>query len=317
MKWHLQVSVDQKSSFHKLSHKDFLVSIGSCFSEHMGSALKDRGWRVAGNPFGILYNPFSILAALDMIISGRQYKKEDLLEYEGRYLSLDHHGSFSHADPEVVLQRINSSLDNARDYLAKASTLIITFGTAYYFSWKEDGRVVGNNHKIPATQFVRHRASISAIKETYSSLVDRLRQFNDSLQVIFTISPVRHWKNGAADDHWSKSILTCAVRELVEHEEDLHYFPSFEILMDELRDHRFYEADLLHPNQQAVDYIWSAFSNACIDEESQKTGDEVIKIRRRLEHRILDDSDPRAAQFKADTRALVSSLKVRYPYLEL
>jgi len=317
MKWHLQVSVDQKSSFHKLSHKDFLVSIGSCFSEHMASTLEDRGWRVAGNPFGILYNPFSIEAALNRIISGQHYKEDDLLEYEGRYLSLDHHGSFSNADPELVLERINTSLDEARNYLEKASTLIITFGTAYYFSWKEDGRIVGNNHKIPAAQFTRHRASINSIIKTYSLLIDRLRQFSDSLQVIFTVSPVRHWKNGAADDHWSKSILTCAIRELVEHGENLHYFPSFEILMDELRDHRFYEADLLHPNQQAVDYIWNAFSNACIDDESQKRGDEVIKIRRRLEHRILDDSDPSAAQFKSDTRELVSSLKEKYPYVEL
>jgi len=317
MKWNLQVTIDKKDSFKPIAHEDHLLSFGSCFSEHIANALEFRGWRVSGNPFGILYNPFSIGTALRNILSGKEYRVSDLIRYEGLWLSTDHHTSFSDPDPQIALDRINSSLGQARDYLGKASTLIITFGTAYYFTSKENGNIVGNNHKIPSSQFERSRASISSITGSYTELLRQLMAFNNQMQIIFTVSPVRHWKNGAADDHWSKAILTCAVRELTETFDQAHYFPSYEILMDELRDHRFYEADLVHPNRQAVEYIWQTFEDTCIDENARKISEEIVGLRQRISHKILKPTDPRSVQFLEETQRIATRITERYPYLDL
>lgn len=317
LKWHLDVKVDRKPGFRPLEHADRLLSVGSCFSCHMSERLVYSGIRVASNPAGTLFNPESIRHMLQSLLDNREYRREDLAARNGIWFSPDHDTSFSSDRPELVLERINDRRSQAREYLPGAAAILVTFGTAWYYTWKSTGLTVSNCHKLPDAEFTRSRLGPGEISTAFVDLIDRYSGINPGLQWIFTVSPVRHWKDGAAGNGLSKAILTTAVHDIVDQCPQAHYFPAYEIMMDELRDYRFYAEDLVHPSDQAVSHIWDKFSAACLSPSAREIAGEVASLRKRLAHKPLHAAHPDAETFRRETQRIAGELCGRLPYLDL
>lgn len=252
-----------------------IVSLGSCFSDEIGKRLQEGDFHIEQNPFGTLYNPASIASALRRIMYDREIGMEDLVEHEGLWHSWHHHGSFSRATAEECLEACNSHIHQAHEALKQASLLMITFGSAWIY--EREGQVVANCHKLPQENFVRRKMSVEDIVSLWRPLLKELYSFHPHLSTLFTVSPIRHIGDGLHGNQLSKSTLLLAIDELVDSElppakrkkkgakveEPDHpvtvYFPAYEIVVDELRDYRFYEADMVHPSTLAVDVVWDRF----------------------------------------------------------
>lgn len=289
----------EKVSF-TFSHTTPIVLLGSCFAENIGEKLADHFFPIDINPFGTLYNPASVAEGLRMLVSGRQLQTSDLFRHEGAFHSFTHHSRFSAATEEACLRKINERLQSSAITLREAERLVVTFGTAWVYKLKSDGRIVGNCHKLPDNMFERLRLSVDEIVADWHNLIETLHQNNPSLKILFTVSPVRHWKDGANGNQLSKATLLLAIDELRRLYPDyVAYFPAYEIMMDELRDYRFYADDMLHPSTLAVDYIWETFSNTYLASESRKLLKELAGIRRALNHKPFNpENEPYRAFLK-------------------
>ena len=232
----------------KIDHKSHMLMLGSCFSENMGRKLQNAFFQTDINPFGILYNPFSIRNSIDYLIECKEFSKEDVFQYGSLWHSFSHDSSFSDISQEECLRKINSRLKQTADNLCKTDFLFITFGTAWVFELTGSGETVANCHKLPAKEFRRRRLSVNEIADEYQTLIARLQTSFPQLQIIFSISPIRHWKDGAHENIISKSTLLLAIEELEKSLPNVHYFPAYEIMMDELRDYRFYAKGKFHPS---------------------------------------------------------------------
>lgn len=260
--------------------------VGSCFSGEMASRMRDGLMPVLSNPNGVVYNPVSVAVTLRSLKNRRRYGLGDLWLNDGKWLSFDHYTDFASDDSDYCLEKINRSVSEASEFIARAGFLFVTFGTAWIYSRKDTGEAVSNCHKIPSSFFSRELLTVSSIVEEWSELLNELYSFNPSLSVVFTISPVRHWKDGAHGNQISKSVLFLAVEELQRIFPDTGYFPSYELLMDDLRDYRFYADDMLHPSAAAIDYIWGKFSETYLEERARKLWKEISDISRATRHRI-------------------------------
>jgi hypothetical protein len=277
--------VEIPESRTKLDYEASSMWIGSCFTENIGSRLKELKFPHELNPFGILYNPASINNSLRILTGGTTFTEKDLRYGNGFWYSFSHHSSYSHPDREACLERINESITRAAGMLEKAKFLFITFGTARVFQLKENGEIVSNCHKIPHSHFDLKLLDAGEIVESYVKLIGQLKDLNPSLEIVFTLSPVRHWKDGAHGNQISKSTLLIAISRLVELFDNVSYFPAYEIIMDELRDYRFYDEDMLHINKQGVDYIWEKFQGAYLSPSTIPLIKEITAIRLGTEHR--------------------------------
>ena len=257
---------------------------GSCFTENIASKFLNAGFTIDLNPFGIAYNPASLSHNLNRLFNNNTYTKDDLFKDKNVYHSFSHHSRFSGTDPNEVLKKINSRMEFSSAFLRSANLLIITFGTAYVYRLQSNDEIVSNCHKIPAKFFTYKRLSIEEIVREWSSLINRLREFNPSIRLLFTVSPIRHWKDGAHENQLSKSILLLAVDELLRNHSNCFYFPAYEILLDDLRDYRFYTEDMLHPSSQAVDYIWDIFKESWLDDETLIKAREFENNNKALKH---------------------------------
>lgn len=302
-----------------LRHSDRLLVVGSCFAEHIGSRLQQMKWSAVVNPFGVLYNPLSIAEALGRLMDAKPYTEDDLTLYpHGGWSTWMHHSRYAHPDRSMALQLINESLATGSQMLAQTDMLIITLGTAWVYRLKEDGRVVGNCHKVPEREFVRQRLSVDEIVETFVALLDRLWSANPGARVLLTVSPVRHLKDGLHGNQLSKATLLLAVDELCRRmPERCVYFPAYEVLMDELRDYRFYAEDMAHPSKQAVDYVWERFVEHCTDEAAHAFMSEWSKVCRALEHRPFKPDSEQYRAFVRQNMLKIAELKEKYPYLEV
>ncbi|MDR1698876.1 MAG: GSCFA domain-containing protein, partial [Prevotellaceae bacterium] len=227
--------------------------------------------------------PLSIAAALRRLISAKPYEEKDLFFDNGQWHSASHHSSFSDNDKSLCLQKINSRLAEASENLRNARHLFITFGTAWVYEWADGGETVGNCHKLPAKNFKRRRLNIEEIVEKYNDLTAELLAFNPNLNIIFTVSPIRHWKDGAHENQLSKSTLLLAIDRLKN--ENLDYFPAYEIVNDDLRDYRFYASDMIHLSDVAIDYIWERVGETFFSAKTRKLNDEITQINKAREHR--------------------------------
>ena len=290
----------------KITFNDPVMFIGSCFATSIGNKLEAGRMPVMINPSGTVYNPVSVTNTLQTIASGRNYKKEDLYNNNGIWLSFDHYTDFSSESPEQALDKINGQVEAAGKFLSGAHYLFITFGTARIFIWKKTGKIVSNCHKIPAAEFTHDLLSVNDIVKLWNGQLDRLHSMFPALKVVFTISPVRHWKDGAHGNQVSKSVLFLAVEELLGHPSHPLYFPAYELLMDDLRDYRFYDDDLLHPSAAAVDYIWDAFSECWFDSKTSDLWKEVSKITKAVSHRITRGNE---GEIKTFAEKMISAIE--------
>jgi len=271
-----------------INHQNSIFMMGSCFTENVGQLLKKYLFPICINPFGITYNPLSVKKGLETLISREAYKAEDLDQHQDLWLSFDHDTGFSTTEPQKTLEKINLAFRKGKEMLKNADYLFITWGTAWVFRERSGEQVVNNCHKIPAAQFKRFRLSTKEIIQVYEDFLPGLFQFNPKLRIILTVSPVRHWKDGAHGNQLSKATLLLAGEALRESfPEKVFYFPSYEIMMDELRDYRFYASDLLHTSDQAINYIWERFDRAFLGERSRKIIGDLESLLKMLQHRPM------------------------------
>jgi hypothetical protein len=293
-----------------------MLMMGSCFTEHVGQILDSYLFHVCINPFGITYNPLSVKKGLDALMDKDAYGTEDLDRHGDLWFSFDHDTGYSSVSPEESLDKINQAFEEGKEMLRKADYLIITWGTAWVFRSRSQGEVVCNCHKLPADQFTRFRLSTREIIQAYETLLPRLFQFNPSLRIIHTVSPVRHWKDGAHGNQLSKATLLLAGEALRESfPEQLFYFPSFEIMMDELRDYRFYASDLLHTSDQATRYIWEKFDRALLNDRARKTIADLDPLLKLLQHRPLNTAGSAHANMLKAREDKSRELQKKYPDL--
>lgn len=310
--------VDLPGNMPTISHQDEILLLGSCFSEHIGDYLTRAKFRCDVNPFGILYNPQSILVALQQILAGKEYTASDLFCSDGIYRSFMHHSSFASACCNEVLDRINTRIRKAHERLPDIHYLMLTLGTSWVFTSKEKGNVVSNCHKIPADAFERKRLGVEEIVSTYTSLIEDIRAINPNCKLLFTLSPIRHLKDGAHGNQLSKSILLLAVDQLQRlFPGQVFYFPAYEIVLDELRDYRFYADDMTHPSSVAVAYVWERFSTTFFSEETQSIVKECLKINKSLLHKPFDTTSEGYIVFLKQLVLKIDEIAKKYPNLDL
>jgi hypothetical protein len=299
----------------RISYTDPVMFTGSCFAAEIGSVLLEGKMPVMINPAGTVFNPFSVADTLENVISGRKSAEGDLFFHEGIWMSLSHYTEFSGADKAALLDKINSRTEASNKFLSSAKALFITFGTARVFRMLESGRIVSNCHKLPDNFFKRELLTAESIVALWNSILDRLSAFNPDLKVVFTISPVRHWKDGAHGNQVSKSVLFIAVEELLKHKSKPGYFPAYEILLDELRDYRFYADDMLHPSDAAIRYIWECFSESYLDKSALETWKEAAGVTAAARHRITG-SGKKVHDFAENMLSRIALIETRVPRID-
>ena len=303
-----------------LHHSDSVMLLGSCFSDNIGAKMRGAMMNVDVNPFGTIYNPMSIAASLKRLISAEPVAGIDLFEQNGVWNSYAFHSRFSLPDKQATLDRMNRRIAEAHRHLAEAQVLIITLGTAMVYRRLDNGQVVNNCHKVPQFQFLREMASAADISDTLTDALQQLWNFNESLRVIFTVSPIRHIADGLEVNSLSKATLRVAVNNVLTRanarQPRVDYFPAYEIVMDDLRDYRFYAPDMVHPSDVAVEYIWQQFQAAYLDDRSAQAVARCERVNKRLQHRPMSASAEQVERFNADTRHVLRNLIKEYPYLE-
>ena len=296
-----------------LNLRSKIFMLGSCFADSMYENMSDAGLSVNSNPFGTTYNPISLSEILYRLIEGNDYTESELFNNDGLWHSYMHHGSFSKEDKQETLTLINLSLQQGRSDFLHSDVCIFTFGTAWVYELKETGKVVNNCHKMSQNIFNRRLLSVEEIVETWLKQLS-LPVFDDKT-IIFTISPIRHKADGMHGNTISKSTLQLAVAKLAEQEtlkERVSYFPSYEILLDELRDYRWFSDDLCHPSKQAVQYIWEKFRNSAFSKQDISAMDEIHRYRLLCRHRPLHPTPDKLAKLQRQIDAERQSLQSKY-----
>jgi hypothetical protein len=238
----------------EICHKHRILLMGSCFSDHIGQSFIDADFETFSNPFGILFNPASIEMALKLTLNPKSFAEDFVFYFNDLWVSFAHHGKFSHPNKNFFISQIEKQLEQTHRFLVSTDFLFITFGTAYCYKYLKNNKIVANCHKIPHYEFEKIRLNVEDIVNMYHTIIQQLKIHNPKLKIIFTISPVRHLGDGFHENQLSKSILHLSIEQLIDNQ-NIFYFPSYEILQDDLRDYRFYTSDLCHPNEQAITYI--------------------------------------------------------------
>ncbi len=312
-------SIDIKRPEPLISLHDRILLLGSCFTEHIGNALGSYKFRVLQNPHGILFDPASVIKSLLSYIDNDQYKAEDLFQLNEVWHSWDHHSRFSGMDRDATLQAINASQNAAHEFLKKADWLIITLGSSFSYrltSPEKNGQGVANCHRAPAATFRKHLLTIEEIVTLLDSGYHRLKAFNPGIRILFTVSPVRHLRDGVVDNNRSKARLIEAVHHMVGKFDSLHYFPAYELVVDVLRDYRFYDVDLAHPNYMATEFVLEHFVASCLDEATQTLLPELKQLSIAARHKPFHPKTEAHKKFRKTQLEKAKDLANRYPFLD-
>lgn len=302
MKWHTEISVDRLDIDIDLTSS--IVMMGSCFTDEIGSRMHHQLFDVAVNPMGTLFNPASIADAITDALDNRPFTADELFQVDGTWRSLRRHSRFALPDRDATLRMLNESVENTRQRLLTADLLIVTFGSAIAHRHIPSGRIAANCHKQPASQFHVEALTVGDITSQWQPLLHRLSSLNPAMKVIFTVSPVRHIGYGLQRDRLSKSTLIVAVNDLCSNQ--VSYFPSYEIVVDDLRDYRWYADDMVHPSSQAVDYVYQSFRQSTMTASTIALADQWGKLSQRMAHR---HTSPQAAiEFRDATLSMAKEL---------
>jgi hypothetical protein len=304
-----------KSKFN-IDHQTAVMCLGSCFAEHMAEKMDAVKFPTLLNPFGILYNPLSIARSIDHMLSAKRFEKNHLVYHNGLYHSFDHHGKFSKITAEESLHLINHSIKEGATFIQNANYLIITFGTAFVFERFKTGQIVANCHKFPNNDFKRYRLSVHEIVSNWQIILERLIAINPAIKVIFSVSPVRHIRDGLVENQKSKATLLLAIDALTQQFPFISYFPSYEIVLDDLRDYRFYEEDLIHPNSQTIDYIWHHFQQHFCSPTTIELSKKIRKIEKATQHKAFHPQSQQHQNFLLKQLEQVILLEKQFPFLD-
>lgn len=304
-------------SKQNINYNSKIVLLGSCFSENIGDKFSYFKFQNTVNPFGIIFNPVSIKNLLARIINDKKFTEDDVLFHNERWHCFEVHSDLSRSNKEKFLHDLNAILKDTHLQLINSNHIIITYGTSWVYRKKDSNMVVANCHKVSQNHFDKEILSIEAIENAVQSSIDLIQKINPKCQIIFTISPVRHIKDGFVENQLSKAHLIAAIYKIVKTtSSSIHYFPSYEIMMDELRDYRFYDLDMLHPSQVAIDYIWEKFTNTYILSETFSVMDEVRTIQKALKHRPFNPNSDQHLQFLENVNKNIEALQGKFVFME-
>ena len=317
-----KLTLEAKPSKHSIDYTDKLLLIGSCFTENIGAKFKSHLFNVLENPYGILFNPVSVSSALTEIIEAHTYTFKELFQHNELWHSWHHHSRFSAIDQQTALEKINSSILAAHHFLKTANRLVITLGSAWLYHLTPlaplgAGQVVANNHKAPANWFFKTLMQPVVLLEHLHGLVERLQAFNPNLEITFTISPVRHLREGLIENNRSKAVLIHAVHELISLCDKVDYFPAYEYVVDDLRDYRFYAEDLVHPNFAASGYVWEKLIETYMKPETQAIMKQVTELQLALSHKPFFIGSMEHQKFLKSCIRKTETLMEAHPYLPL
>lgn len=301
-----------KPSERQVNVRDSIVLIGSCFAEEMGLKLKERRFNALLNPHGILFNPISIAEALEDYQTKKQYTQKEIFPANELWHSFKHHGAFSNSDNIKCLQHINMAIDIANVQMKNCKWLIVTFGSAHAYRLKENNMLVANCHKVPSSHFTKALLTQGEIVSAWQKQIRELQKTNPGLNILFTVSPVRYVRDGVIENNRSKAILLDSVHTLVEQNSNCYYFPAYEIVIDELRDYRFFKEDLVHPNELAINYVWEKFVNTFCDTETKNFLAEYEPLLKGMHHRPLQEGTEAHKKFKLDLEEKLKTINKKY-----
>jgi hypothetical protein len=313
MKWKIDFKIDSINS--PANYQDKMLIAGSCFAENIGRFLIKYKFDALINPHGILHNPASLVATLDVCLMNQKYTESDLFFDHGLWHSWDHHESFSNVDKSRCLRNINSSVEKAHEQFNQADWLILTFGSAGIYRLIAEGRIVSNCHKRPASEFDYYLMPPEKVISILDDFIQRLFEQNRKIKIVFTVSPVRYVRYGLTESNLSKAVLLYAVHELVKKYERLYYFPSYEIVIDELRDYRFYGEDLAHPSPQASQYVWDRFAEYFMSAEAKSILETIKDIIQSAGHRPLHPASGEYKKFAEAQLKRVENIEKDYPFI--
>lgn len=310
----LRTTIDAPPFPFRVNHTWAIVPLGSCFSENMYQRLYRGLFHITPNPFGTSFNPISLSRQIERLLDKSHYLPSALNQFRERTFSFDHYTAFSHHSTEQCLSQINDALDKAFESLKKGQgILLLTLGTAHAWRHLETHRIVNNCHKLPGHDFERVLLGVDEITGALLPALKRFEQEKPGWRVILTVSPVRHLRDGLVSNQRSKAHLLAATHALVEQIETAFYFPAFELIVDDLRDYRFYNRDMIHPSDQAIDYVWSQFSRAIFSEETLELLRSSEPLWKFLEHRTRSDSANTEKNGENKQRLRFDKLVERYP----
>lgn len=321
----LLIPIDIKPPFQPVKYGDRILLIGSCFTEHIGNALSELKFRVLQNPHGILFGPDSVCRALHSYAAAHQYKEEDLFYLNECWNSWDHHSRFSARERSTALENMNGAVSQAHEFLLKADWVIITLGSSFTYRLTDEaekatastGNSVANCHRAPQNWFTKEMMVTGSIIQALNKSLEELLKVNPRLKFIFTISPVRHIRDGVVENNRSKARLISSVQEIVENRSDSYYFPAYELLIDVLRDYRFYDIDLVHPNYAATEFVLDKFVQHCVDPSAASLMKEVRKLVTARKHRPFQPDTEAHKKFLRDNLARAKQLQKDHPLLDL
>ena len=300
----------------KIDYNTRMMFIGSCFSDHIGEYLSNHKFKSLSNPFGSMYNPLSVVQCIEAILDVSEFVESDLQERKGQFFNYNFHGSFSDSEPMLCLEKMNQAVQNANKHIQNLDYLFITLGTSWVFELKHNNKVVANCHKMPAEIFTRRKIEVSEIVSHLDELQTRLFDKLPNLQIVYTVSPIRHFKDGAIANQQSKASLFVAIDKLLEDNSNIHYFPAYELVNDELRDYRFYARDMVHLSEITVDYIRNKFANNLFGDETQKVYKKVADIVAAANHRPLHPDSIEYKQFCQKMINRIDELSKKYQGLD-
>ncbi|TDE29783.1 GSCFA domain-containing protein [Flavobacterium ranwuense] len=306
-------------SNHPLDYNSKIVSLGSCFAENISEKFQYFKFQNATNPFGIIFNPVSMEKIIDKAIHATLFTEEDVFFYNERWHCFDVHSDLSNSNKEDLLASLNTILESTKLQLHQASHVIITYGTSWVYRNIESDSIVANCHKVPQKKFQKELLSVETIKESLVKTTKLIHSVSPDCNIIFTVSPVRHLKDGFVENQVSKAHLIAAIHSVLNSDHCkliTEYFPSYEIMMDELRDYRFYAEDMLHPNQVAIDYIWKRFKEAFISEAAFATMEEVENIQKSLSHRPFNPDSESHLKFESKLKEKITKLVSQYSFMK-
>jgi lysophospholipase L1-like esterase len=306
------------SSEVKISYNDKIILIGSCFTQEIGDRLNRLKFNVLQNPNGIVYDPISISRSVLSYIDGKIYNEDDLFYHNEIWHSWQHHSQFSGTDKQAALKRINDSQHLAHEFLKNAKWLVLTLGTAFHYKLANNNEPVANCHKCQSSSFIKTMLTANEINNSFSEMLQRLQSFNPAINIIFTVSPVRHVRDGIVENNLSKSRLLDAIHTLINKKPQsaIQYFPAYELVIDVLRDYRFYDKDLVHPNSIAADYVFERFADAYLDDTNSSTMNEINKWVISEAHRPFNENTAAYSEFRKKQKDKLEEMKKKYPFIK-
>jgi hypothetical protein len=302
---------------HSIDYQSKIVLLGSCFAENMAAKWEYFKFENVSNPFGIIFNPVSIENIIRRAVSNKRFTEQDVFFHNNLWHCFEVHSELSTIDKEEMLQNLNTVLDDFKAQLTAATHIIITYGTAWVYRNKVSNEIVANCHKVPQNQFEKEILSASVIKVSIENTIDLIKKVNPKCNFIFTISPVRHIKDGFVENQRSKAHLITAIHKIINYQLSItNYFPSYEIIMDELRDYRFYADDMLHPSQTAIDYIWIRFFENYVAQSEFSTMQQVCDIQKALAHRPFNPDAEQHKEFAKKIEEKIKQVQVRLQHIK-